>query len=93
MFQGIYTSFNHFLCSANCIVSVMVMFFSFDIGATCFIALTKVFADKSNVICILLVIYIVSYVVFVQFYAVIIVMKVFNGRWKHIMSIIVIMVI
>ena len=38
-----------------------------------------VVADKSNVICILLVNYIVSYGVFVLFYAVIVVMKMFNG--------------
>ena len=38
-----------------------------------------VVADKSNVICILLVNYIVSYDVFVLFYAVIVVMKMFKG--------------
>ena len=37
-----------------------------------------VVAGKSNVICILLVNYIVSYSVFVLFYAVIVVMKMFN---------------
>ena len=39
----------------------------------------SVFADESNVICILLVNYIVSYDVFVLFYAVIVVMKMLNG--------------
>ena len=52
-----------------------------------------VVADKSTVICILLVNYIVSYGVFVLFYAVIVVMKMFNGCLKHIMCIIIIMVI
>ena len=38
-----------------------------------------VVADKVHVICIFLVNYIVNYVVFVLFYAVIVVMKAFNG--------------
>ena len=52
-----------------------------------------VVADKSNVICILQVNYAVGYGVFVLFYAVIVVMKVFYGCWKHIMCIIIIMII
>ena len=68
--------------SVNCIVSFIVKFFSFIIGAMFFYSSVYnvfVVADKSNVICILMVSDKVSYVVFVLLHAVIAVMKVFNG--------------
>ena len=66
-----------------CIVflSFIVKFLSLKIGSIFFCALSIgdfVVADKSNVICRLLVNYIVSYGVFVLFYEVIVVMKMFN---------------
>ena len=46
---------------------------------TSFLCVVFVVADKSNVICILLINYIVCHVVFVLFWTVIEVMKVING--------------
>ena len=81
----------HFFQSLRCVLLIVccivfflltVMFISSKIGAMFFHRFVYdvfVVADKSNVICILLVNYIVSYSVFVLFYAVIVVMKMFNG--------------
>ena len=87
MFQGIYTSSSHFLCSANCMLYCFFLLICSQVSIFQdrsnifhrFVYYVFVVADKSNVICILLVNYIVSYGVFVLFYAVIMVMKMLNG--------------
>ena len=84
MFQGICTSSSHFVCSVSCIVFVsfssnVFFFYNWSNIFHRFVCHVFVVADKSNVICILLVNYIVSCVVFVLFNVVIVVMKVFNG--------------
>ena len=86
MFQGIYISSSHFLCSVNCmlycfflIYSLVFFFYDWSNSFHRFIYDVFVVADKSNVICILLYNYIVRYNVFVLFYAVFVVTKMFKG--------------
>ena len=86
MFQGIYTSSSHFLCSVNCMLYCFCLIYSqvffFQNWSNIFLRFFHdvfVADDKSNVIGILMANYIVSYVVFVLLYALIVVMTVFNG--------------
>ena len=74
------------MCSVNCmlycfflIYSHVSFFYNWSNIFHCFVYDGFVVADKSNIICILLVNYVVSYGVFVLFYAVIVVLKMVNG--------------
>ena len=78
--------FQSFLCSVNCMLHCFFLIYSqvsfFKNWSNIFYRFVyDIFAvaDKSNVSCVLLVNYIASYRVLVLFYAVIVVMKMFNG--------------